>query len=105
MHKGFGPALGPDAAATLAILPRKFGYWVMLRPSPWVLEPEQTEMQTALLDGWVEAVRQIAPEAEAEWVAWRAQRLAWIQPGKSRLRVGHWDLLACLGDDHPSSKL
>ena len=92
--KGFGPALGPDAAATLAILLRKFGYWVMLRPSPWVLEPEQTAMQTALLDGWVEAVRQVAPEAEAEWVAWRVQRLAWIQQKESRLRVGHWDLFA-----------
>ena len=95
--KGFGPALGPDAAATLAILLRKFGYWVMLRPSPWVLEPEQTAMQTALLNGWVEAVRHIAPEAEAEWMAWRAQRLDWLERGESRLRVGHWDLFAWRG--------
>ena len=40
-------------------------------------------------------------------LGWRVDlhRLAWIQPGRSRLHVGHWDLLACLGDDHHSSKL
>ena len=91
--KGFGPALGPDAAAMLAILLRTLGYWVMLRPSPWFLEPEQIDMQTALLEGWVEAARHIAP-VEEDWADWRAQRLDWIQQGKSRLRVGHWDLFA-----------
>lgn len=98
--KGFGPALGPDAAATLAILLRKMGYWVMLRPSPWVLEPEQAEMQRTLLEGWVEAARQIAP-AEEDWVDWLAQRRHWIDRGESRLRVGHWDLFAWR-DDHPA---
>ncbi len=98
--KGFGPALGPDAAATLAILLRKVGYWVMLRPSPWVLEPEQAEMQRTLLEGWVEAARQIAP-AEEDWVDWLAQRRHWIDRGESRLRVGHWDLFAWR-DDHPA---
>lgn len=98
--KGFGPALGPDAAATLAILLRKVGYWVMLRPGPWVLEPEQAEMQRTLLEGWVEAARQIAP-AEEDWVDWLAQRRHWIDRGESRLRVGHWDLFAWR-DDYPA---
>ncbi|MDS4027669.1 MAG: class I SAM-dependent methyltransferase [Candidatus Contendobacter sp.] len=98
--KGFGPALGPDAAATLAILLRKVGYWVMLRPSPWVLEPKQAEMQRTLLEGCVEAARQIAP-AEEDWVDWLAQRRHWIDRGESRLRVGHWDLFAWR-DDHPA---
>ena len=92
--KGFGPALGPDAAATLAILLRNLGYAVMVRPSPWDLGPDQVAMQTALLEGWVEAARQIAPEAEEGWAAWRAQRRRWIERRESRLRVGHWDLFA-----------
>ena len=79
--KGFGPALGPDAAGTLAILLRNLGYEVMVRPSPWDLEPEQAAMQTALLEGWVEAARQIAPEAEDDLADWVAQRRRWIERG------------------------
>jgi hypothetical protein len=51
-------------------------------------------MQTALLEGWVEAARQIAPEMEEDWAARRAQRRRWIERGESRLRGGHWDLCA-----------
>ena len=92
--KGFGPALGPDAAVTLAILLRRLGYTVRLRPSPWDLGPEQGAMQTALLEGWVAAVREIAPDRQEDLAAWQAQRRCWIEQGESRLRVGHWDLFA-----------
>ena len=92
--KGFGPALGPDAVATLAMLLRNLGYEVIVRPSPWRLGPEQRAMQTALLEGWVNAARQIAPEAEDEWADWQARRRRWIEGGASRLRVGHGDLFA-----------
>lgn len=92
--KGFGPALGPDAAAALAAMLRKLDYEVMLRPSPWNLGPEQRKMQAALLEGWVEAARCIAPEAEEARADWLAQRRRWIERGESRLRVGHWDLFA-----------
>lgn len=97
--KGFGPALGPDAPATLAILLRQLGYWVMLRPSPWLLEPERAALQTALLDGWVEAVRAIAPESAGWLDDWVAQRHRAIEQGDSRLYVGHWDLFAWLKGD------
>ncbi len=92
--KGFGPALGPDAASTLAVRLRNLGYEVMLRPSPWRLEPQQRAMQTALLEGWVGAARAIAPEAEDDWADWLTQRRRWIERGTSRLRVGHGDLFA-----------
>jgi len=94
--KGFGPALGPDAPATLAILLRQLGYWVMLRPSPWLLEPEYAALQTALLEGWVQAVRAIAPESSGWLDGWATQRRRLIEQGASRLYVGHWDLLAWL---------
>lgn len=97
--KGFGPALGPDAPATLAILLRQLGYWVMLRPSPWLLEPERAALQAALLEGWVEAVRAIAPESTGWLNDWAAQRHRLIEQGASRLYVGHWDLFAWLKGD------
>jgi SAM-dependent methyltransferase len=92
--KGFGPALGPDAVATLATLLRNLDYEVIARPSPWRLGPEQRPMQTALLEGWVNAVRQIAPEAQDDWADWLARRRRWIKQGASRLWVGHEDLFA-----------
>ncbi|HHW77716.1 MAG TPA: class I SAM-dependent methyltransferase [Xanthomonadaceae bacterium] len=92
--KGFGPALGPDASAMLAILLRKLGYWVMLRPSPWRLGSQHAALQTALLEGWVEAVRQLDPEAVGWLDDWSAQRRLLIERGDSRLYVGHWDLFA-----------
>lgn len=94
--KGFGSALGPDAVTVLATLLQEQGYEVMVRPSPWRLEPEQAVLQTVLLDGWVGAASAIAPEAADMLTVWSAQRRRWIEGGQSRLQVGHWDLLAWL---------
>ena len=94
--KGFGPALGPDAAPLAAALLRERGYAVTTRPSPWRLGPEQRALQTDLLTGWIEAARQIAPERTADLTAWSTRRRRWIDQGQSRLRVGHWDLFAWL---------
>lgn len=92
--KGFGPALGPDAVAMLVTLLQQQGYEARVQPSPWRLKPEQAAMQTALLDGWIAAAIEIAPEAAGELAAWRTQRRCWIDCGQSRLQVGHWDLWA-----------
>ncbi len=96
--KGFGPALGPAAAATLAALLQDRGYQVELRPSPWRLGPEHTVLQTALLEGWSEAAREIEPAVD-DLTEWTGQRRRCINRGESRLRVGHWDLFACPDDD------
>lgn len=92
--KGFGPALGPDAAPALAALLANQGYQLTLRPSPWRLGPEHAALQTALLAGWVDAAQQIAPDRAGELTAWANQRQDWIKQGQSRLTVGHWDLFA-----------
>jgi hypothetical protein len=96
--KGFGSALGPAAAATLATLLRDRGYQVELRPSPWRLGAEHQVLQAALLDGWIEAAREIESTAD-DLIAWTIQRRRWIDRGDSRLRVGHWDLFACPDGD------
>lgn len=94
--KGFGLALGPDATASLATQLRQLGYRVMLRPSPWRLGPEHAALQTALLEGWGEAARQLDPESTSWLDDWSACRHRLIEQGNSRLYVGHWDLLAWL---------
>lgn len=92
--KGFGPALGPQAAAELKAILERLGYRVELRPSSWRLEPEQVSMQAALLQGWIEAAGEIAPDA-TDWLnEWAIQRRGLIKKGDSRLTVGHWDLWA-----------
>lgn len=94
--KGFGPALGPLAAYHLNAALEDLGYRVELQPSPWRLGSEQAAMQTTLLEGWVEAARQLAP-ASAAWLDhWSAQRRRLLGEGNSQLRVGHWDLFARL---------
>lgn len=95
-NKGFGPALGPDAAPALAALLAGWGYAVELRPSPWQLGPEHAALQTALLAGWVAAVRPLAARRAGELTDWANQRQAWIEQGQSWLSVGHWDLFATL---------
>lgn len=94
--KGFGPALGPNAAPLLAALLRRLGYTVKIGPSPWRLQPQQRALQTALLQGWLEAAQQIAPTKSLEMLDWRAQRQDWIERGESRIQVGHWDIFAWL---------
>ena len=78
----------------LAALLEERGYPVALRPSPWLLGPEQALLQHALLTGWVAAVREIAPEPADELADWADQRRLLIKQGRTRLAVGHWDLFA-----------
>lgn len=93
-NKGFGPALGPRAAPEFKTMLERLDYRVELRPSPWRLGAEQLAMQTALLKGWVDAVREIAPDLTSWLNEWAAQRRDLIRQGHSRLLVGHWDLFA-----------
>jgi SAM-dependent methyltransferase len=92
--KGFGPALGPDAAPVMAAMLERLGYQVELGLSPWRLEPEQAAMQTALLKGWIKAAKQLDPEANGWLEDWSVHRRCLIERGNSWLYVGHWDLFA-----------
>ncbi|QQS54229.1 MAG: hypothetical protein IPM89_15755 [Candidatus Competibacteraceae bacterium] len=94
--KGFGSALGPDAASALVDWLERLDYRVVLRPSPWTLAAQDAVLQTALLDGWTKAVRQIAPETKSWLDAWSRHRRELIERGHSHLSVGHWDLFASL---------
>jgi SAM-dependent methyltransferase len=93
--KGFGPALGPDAAAHLADRLAAAGCAVRLERSDWLLGSDDRAVLRATLAGMVAAAREIAPDPRLDhWATSRERQLA---AGELRLTVGHLDLLALPG--------
>ena len=90
--KGFGPALGPDAAMYLADRLAARGYATSLEPSDWRLGPADHALLRTMLDGVIDAVREIAFDDTLR--RWAARRRAQLASDDLRLTVGHVDLLA-----------
>lgn len=90
--KGFGPALGPDATAAAEAAFAARG--VTTSASDWLLDAGQTELQRQLLAGWAGAAQTMAPDDASGLDGWLKRRLALVEQGRSRLRVGHRDLAA-----------
>ncbi len=57
--KGFGPALGPAAAALAIARFEALGYSVVHGASDWVIGPDDRDIQTEMLTGWASAAREI----------------------------------------------
>jgi hypothetical protein len=93
-NKGFGPALGPDAAATAPGRFEAVGYTVSQGASDWVFAPKDTEIQTEVLTGWAVAAREIGGASIGDIVGWLARRRDHIAAGRSAIRVGHVDFFA-----------
>jgi hypothetical protein len=92
--KGFGSALGPQAAFCAERCFGALGYQVRREPSDWRLPAEARDLQRRLIEGWAEAAVAVAP-GEADRVArWLARRLEHVHAGRSRIIVGHQDLAA-----------
>lgn len=91
--KGFGPALGPTAAAVLSELLAACDGELRAAPSPWRLEPQDAALQSTLVSGWAAAAAAVAPADAARIGAWRQRRLRWIAAHRSAIQVGHDDLL------------
>jgi hypothetical protein len=93
--KGFGPALGPDAADRLADLLAPYGYRVRRAKSPWRLDAAQAALQIATTEGFAAsglALGTCSSEVAADWLAFRrGAALA------GSMIVGHDDLLALPG--------
>lgn len=90
--KGFGRALGPDAAARATELLENLGYEVVRDRSDWVLDRESAALQRQLIDGWAEAATAIAPAKAGIIDRWRERRIEHIAGERSRVVVGHEDL-------------
>jgi len=92
--KGFGPALGPAAAARAIERFEHVGYSVVEGRSDWVLGPDDRAMQDALFAGWAEVAALITRLSSHDINGWLAQRRADLTEGRSHLRVGHVDIFA-----------
>jgi hypothetical protein len=92
--KGFGPALGPDAAT---VAPERFarvGYQVVQGGSDWVFGPGDRDIQLETLTGWATAAREIGTVPLPDIVSWLTRRRDLVAGGRSTIRVGHIDFFA-----------
>jgi hypothetical protein len=94
--KGFGPALGMRAAEVAEAIFEALGYELRVATSDWVIGPAEHAMQLALLDGWLGAALEVAPESKLALTSWHERRRAHVLAGRSELRVGHVDLVGWL---------
>jgi SAM-dependent methyltransferase len=92
--KGFGPALGPRAAAAAISAFERVGYAVVQGPSDWEFGPDDREIQKEVVAGWASAAREIADVRLADLLSWLTRRRDLIASGRSRIRVGHVDFFA-----------
>ena len=83
--KGFGPALGPAAAAFAITRFEALGYSVVHGNSDWVIGPDDREIQTELLAGWASAAREIGALSFADTTAWLTRRRGAVAAGLSSL--------------------
>jgi hypothetical protein len=93
--KGFGPALGPGSARSAEAALQRHGFSLATRPSDWQIGGHDAAMQRALLDGWLAAAIEMAPE-RTELAYWHSRRLRLVASGRSALSVGHIDLIGWL---------
>ncbi len=93
-EKGFGPALGPDAADTAIRLFEEAGYVICHDTSDWVAGPKHPDFQRMLLEGWKNAACEITPSRASDFEAWFVDRCATIERGDLSVMVGHKDFLA-----------
>lgn len=92
--KGFGAALGPDAAASAIKRFESLGYKVVQGKSDWVAEPAEREFQMEILSGWTTAARETGGLSVDDAVGWLTRRCEMVVAGRSTIRVGHLDFFA-----------
>jgi SAM-dependent methyltransferase len=92
--KGFGRALGPEAATAAVRAFRRIGYAVQEGRSDWILQPVDREIQLRLLAGLAMAASEMGSLERQAIASWLEQRQAHVVAGCSTTRVGHVDFLA-----------
>lgn len=91
--KGFGAAMGPMAGQMYAQLLQPHQQ-VYSERSNWQIDDHQQELQTALIDGWVEAAVEVDNASEPDIRRWHDRRRQETGNDVSTLTVGHTDILA-----------
>ena len=93
-EKGFGQALGPDAAAAAVKAFGAAGYTVLQGRSDWQLAPGDKAIQLDIVGGWSGAVRETGDLPLSELIGWLTRRRDLIAAGRSAITVGHLDFFA-----------
>ena len=93
-NKGFGEALGPDAATTAIELFKKAGYQVNYTKSDWIGNSSHKAFQIMLLQGWRDAAKEIELKKSDYFNEWFLKRLNLIENSDATLFVGHKDFFA-----------
>jgi hypothetical protein len=96
-NKGFGPALGPAAAAAAIERFKQLGYCVVQGRSDWQFAPDDAAIQIEILSGWAGAARELNDLPVDRIIAWLTRRRELATDGRSRMRIGHIDFFACPG--------
>lgn len=92
--KGFGPALGANAAKAFTVRCKAVGFSITEGASNWVIGPEDREMQSAMLTQWAQIAKEAGGLDTVEIAGWFARRRELVAKGVSILRVGHRDVFA-----------
>lgn len=92
--KGFGPALGPDAAPVAIQQFSRAGYRIVQGQSDWTFATQDRDIQLEIVSGWAGAVREMGGLTSDEIESWLNSRRAAINAGGSRISVGHIDFFA-----------
>ena len=92
--KGFGPALGPQAAALAVARFEGVGYGVVQGRSDWMFAPHDDTIQDSILAGWATAARELGDVPLDRIAAWFTHRRELVADGRARLQIGHIDLFA-----------
>jgi hypothetical protein len=92
--KGFGPALGPAAAARVHERFQHYGFALVEGRSDWVMGRDDRDIQEQIFTGWAQAAVGIGELSAERTAGWLAARRRHVAEGRSTLRVGHVDLFA-----------
>jgi hypothetical protein len=92
--KGFGPSLGPSAAAAAISRFEALGYSVVHGSSDWLIGMEDQEIQLELLAGWANAAREVEALPLCDVDNWLTRRKNEVGARASTMRVGHVDFFA-----------
>ena len=93
-----GPAAGPGGTEAARECFSAVGFDVRVEPSDWHIGADEQEFQRQLIEGWASAAAEMSTTQREAVDAWRKRRLAHVDAGRSRIVVGHFDLLAIPAD-------
>jgi SAM-dependent methyltransferase len=100
-----GRLLGPDAARAAEDGFRRLGHDVVVRPSPWRLGPDRSELAAEWFTGWLGAACEQRPELREAAEEYRRRRLSEADAGSLSVTLHHRDLLARPGTARPRAPL